>query len=173
MDAGYEPCCLDGQDYVRWLEMDEWYEPGSLEEYKKIVELGKDYAQWFETFTGTARGDAIVREYNRDWRKMHDELYDFFRREMMLKSYDEEGDPMLKLNVSQRDNFKWQFRAWMAGVKDTCPNPKLYFGRYYDLNEELRYSRFFFKHHWDPEKTVDESVKKALDKDCKFDYNAM
>ena len=164
MDDWYESCCSE--------ELDSWYEPGSLEEYQKIVELGKDYALWFEKFTLTHRGDDIVREYNRDWEKMHDELYLFFRREMMLRSNDDEEDtPLEKIDVSQRDNYRWQFRAWMAGVKDTCPNPKLYFGRYYDLDEELRYSRFFFKHHWDPKKTVDESVKKALDK--KFDYNAM
>ena len=157
MDDWYESCCSDGQDYVRWGELDEWYEPGSLEEYNYIVQLGKDYAQWFETFTGTARGDAIVREYNRDWRKMHNELFVFYRHEMLLESYDdEEVYPLQEIDVSQRDNFKWQFRAWMIGIQDTCPNPKLYFGRYYGLIEELRYKRFFFKHHWNPEKTVDD-----------------
>ena len=55
----------------------------------------------------------------------------------------------------------------------TCPNPKLYFGRYYGIDEYLRYKRFFFKHHWDPEKTVDESLIKKLDEACNFDYNAM
>ena len=174
MDDRYEPCCSDGLDDIRWGELDCWYEPGSLEEYNHIVKLGKDYAQWFETFTGTARGDAIVGEYNRDWEKMHDELFAFFNNEMMLKSYDdEEVYPLQEIDASQRDNYSWQFRAWLDGVKNTCPNRKLYFGRYYSLIEELRYSRFFFKHLWDPEKTVDESVKKALDKDRKFDYNAM
>ena len=137
--------------------MDAWYEP-CLEEYKKIVQLGLDYARWFEDFTGTARGDDVVAEYYGDWRKMHDELFVFFHHEMLLRSNDEEDSPMLKIDVSQRDNYKWQFRAWLARVKDTCPNPKLYFGRYYDIKEHLRYSRFFFKHHWDPEKTVDESL---------------
>ena len=159
------------------LKMDAWYEP-CLEEYKKIVQLGLDYARWFEDFTRTDRGDDVVAEYNGDWRKMHDELFAFFNNEMLLGSNDEEGDPMLKLDVSQRDNYKWQFRAWMTGVKNTCPNWKLYFGHHYGIKEQLKYSRFFFKHHWDPEKTADESLMKTLygsnwDKDYKFDYNAM
>ena len=29
------------------------------------------------------------------------------------------------------------------------------------------------KHHWDPEKTVDESVLEELKKQYNFDYNAM
>ena len=168
MDEWYEPCCSEEDK-----ELDSWYEPGCLEEYKYILQLGKDYAQWFEKFTLTHRGNTIVGWYNRDWRKMHDELVDFFHREMMMKSYDEEDDPLIKIDVSQRDNFKWQFHAWMAGVKDTCPNPKLYFGRYYGIDEYFRYKRFFFKHHWDPKKTVDESLIKKLKKEYNFDYNAM
>ena len=155
MDAGYEPCCSDGQDYVRWGELDQWYEPG-LEERKHIVQLGNDYGQWFEKLTGTVRGDTIIGWYNRDWEKMHNELYPFFLHEMLLEIYDEEDEPLLKIDVSQRDNFDWQFRAWMTGIQDTCPNPKLYFGRYYGIKDLLRYKRFFFKHHWDPEKTVDD-----------------
>ena len=155
MDAGYEPCCSDGQDYVRWGELDQWYEPG-LEERKHIVQLGNDYGQWFEKLTGTVRGDTIIGWYNRDWEKMHNELYPFFLHEMLLENYDEEDEPLLKIDVSQRDNFDWQFRAWLTGIQDTCPNPKLYFGRYYGIKDLLRYKRFFFKHHWDPEKTVDD-----------------
>ena len=170
MDAGYEPCCSDGQDYVQWGELDQWYEPG-LEEHNHIVQLGNDYGQWFEKLTGTVRGNTIIGWYNRDWEKMQAELYPFFLHEMILKSYDEEDDPRLKIDVSQRDNFNWQFEEWLAKMKDTCPNRKLYFGRYYGLDEYFRYKRFFFKHHWDPEKTVDEKVKKELSKT--FDYNAM
>ena len=168
MDDWYATCCWEEDKTV-----DQWYEPGCLEEYKTIIELGKDYAQWFEDFTRTAKGNAIVGWYNRDWRKMHDELFPFFKREMMMKSYDEEDDPLLKIDASQRDNYTRQFRVWMAGVKDTCPNPKLYFGRYYGIDDHFRYKRFFFKHHWDPEKTVDDSLIKKLDEKYNFDYNAM
>ena len=159
----------------RWEEdktVDQWYEPCS-EEYKTIVEHGKDYAQWFERFTRTVKGDDIVSGYFGDWRKMHDELFPFFLRERMLKSTDEEDDPMLKIDASQRDNYTRQFRVWMEGVKDTCPNPKLYFGRYYGINDYFRYKRFFFKHRWDPEKTVDDSLIKKLDEKYNFGYNAM
>ena len=38
---------------------------------------------------------------------------------------------------------------------------KLYFGDSYSIKEHLKYSRYFFKHHWDPEKTVDESLMKT------------
>ena len=162
MDDWYEP---DSPE-----ELDCWYEPG-LEEHNHIVQLGNDYGQWFEKFTLTRRGNDIIGWYNRDWEKMHAELYPFFLREMMMKSYDEEDDPRLKIDASQRDNFKWQFEEWLTKIKDTCPNRKLYFGRYYGLDEYFGYKRFFFKHHWDPEKTVDEKVKKELAKT--FDYNAM
>ena len=150
MDGRYEPVCLAEDN------LDSWYEPRCSEEYNYIVQLGQDYAQWFEHFTLTKRGDDAVVEYNGDWRKMHNELFVFYRHEMLLESYDEEDEPLLKIDVSQRDNFKWQFRAWMTGIQDTCPNPKLYFGRYYGIKDRLRYKRFFFKHHWDPEKTVDD-----------------
>ena len=94
MDAGYEPCCSDGQDYVRWGELDCWYEPGSLKEYQKIVQLGNDYGQWFEKLTGTVRGDTIIGWYNRDWEKMHDELFVFYRHEMdPEKTVDDHWNP--------------------------------------------------------------------------------
>ena len=86
----------------------------------------------------------------------------FFDNELKLRREDEEGDPMLKLDVSQRDNYKRQFRAWLAEIKDTCPNRKLYYDGSDGIKEHLRDSRFFFKHRWDPEKTVDESLMKAL-----------
>ena len=156
MDAGCEPCCSDGQDYVRWGELYEWYEPRSSEEIEYMLKFGNDYAQWFAVFTGTVRGDTIIDWYNRNWWKMHTELFVFYRHEMLLESYDGEDDPLLKIDVSQRDNFKWQFEEWMTGIQATCPNPKLYFGPYYGIKDLLRYKRFFSKHHWDPEKPVDD-----------------
>ena len=168
MGAEYTtPSCKEDE------ELDSWYEPGSSEEVKYMLELGKDYVQWFEDFTRTARGNDIVGWYNRDWMIMHTELARFFRNEKMLKSYDEDDDPWTKIDVDQRDNFTWQFRAWIDSLQRACPNNKLYFGPYYGFDERLRYERFFFKHHWDPEKTVDESVLEELKKQYNFDYNAM
>ena len=148
MDGRYEPVCLAEDN------LDSWYEPRCWEEHDHIVQLGQDYAKWFERFTLTKRGDDAVAEYNGAWRKMHNELFVFYRHEMLLESYAEEDEPLLKIDVSQRDNFKWQFHAWMTGIQDACPKPELYFGRYYGIKDLLRYKRFFFKHHWDPEKAV-------------------
>ena len=129
-----------------------------LEDYKKTVQYGLDYDRWMEDFEGTDMYMSIVTEHKEDWRKIHDHLLVIFNNELKLRREDEEGNPILKIDVSQRDNYKRQFRAWLAEIKDTCPNRELYFGDSYGIKEKLRYSRYFFKYHWDPEKTIDESV---------------
>ena len=140
--------------------------------------MANNYDQWLEDFKKTDRYRSIVTEHKKDWRKIDDQLLAFFNNEMLLRCADEVGIPMLKIDASQQDNYKRQFRTWMAEIKDTCPNRELYFGRSYGINERIRYERYFFKYHWDPEKTVDESLMKALlgsewDKHYDFDYNAM
>ena len=136
---------------------DQW-----LEDYKKTVQYGLDYDRWLKDLKKTDRYMSIVAKHKQNWRKIHDQLLAIFNNELKLRREDEEGNPLLKIDVSQRDNYNRQFRAWMAEIKDTCPNRKLYFGRSYGIKEHLRYSRYFFKHLWDPEKTVDESLMKAL-----------
>ena len=138
-------------DYDQWLE-----------DYKKTVQYGLDYDRWLEDFEGTPKYMSIVTEHNCDWRKIYDQLLAIFNNELKLRCEDEEGDPVLKLDVSQRDNYERQFRAWLAEIKDTCPNPKLYYDGSDGIKEHLRDSRFFFKHDWDPEKNVDEPLMKAL-----------
>ena len=140
--------------------------------------MANNYDQWLEDFKKTDRYRSIVAEHKKDWRKIDDQLLAFFNNEMLLRCADDVGIPILKIDASQQDNYKRQFRAWMAEIKDTCPNRELYFGRSYGIDESVRYERYFFKYHWDPEKTVDESLMKALlgpewDKHYDFDYNAM
>ena len=135
---------------------DQW-----LEDYKKTVQYALDYDRWMEDFEGTPLYMSIVAEHNRDWRKIHDQLFVVFNNELKLRREDEEGDPLLKIDVSQRDNYKRQFRAWLIQRKDTCPNRKLYYSGSDGIKEHLRDSRFFFKHRWNPEETVDESLMKA------------
>ena len=53
-------------------------------------------------------------------------------------------------------------------------NPKLYMSD----EEMIKHERFFFKHHWDPEKTVDEEEMKARFgqewyKDYEYRYDAI
>ena len=152
---------------------DQW-----LEDYKKTVQYDLDYDRWLKDFKKTPTYMSIVTKHNRDWRKIHDQLLAIFNNDLKLRREDEEVIPILKIDASQRDNYTRQFRAWMVQIKDTCPNRELYFGRSYDIDESVKYERFFFKHHWDPEKTVDESLMKRLlgsewDKHYDFDYNAM
>ena len=149
-----------------------------LEDHKKTVQYGLDYDRWLKDFKKTPTYMSIVTKHNRDWRKIHDQLHAFFNNELLLRCEDEEVIPLMKIDASQRDNYKRQFRAWMAQIKDTCPDRELYFGRSYGIDESIKCERYFFKHHWDPEKTVDESLMKALlgsewDKNYDFDYNAM
>ena len=96
---------------------DQW-----LEDYKKTVQYGLDYDRWLEDFEGTDRYMSIVTEHNGDCRKIHDQLLAIFNNELKFRREDEEGDHMVKLDVSQRA--KRQFRAWLAEIKDTCPNRK-------------------------------------------------
>ena len=138
--------------------------------------MANNYDQWLKDFKKTDRYRSIVTEHKKDWGKLDDQLLAFFNNEMLLRCADEVGIPMLKIDASQRDNFKRQFRAWMAGIKDTCPNRELYFGRCYGIGESVKYERYFFKYRWDPEKTVDESLMKRLlgsEWDKHYDYNAM
>ena len=140
--------------------------------------MANNYDQWLEDFKKTDRYRSIVAKHKRNRRKLDDQLRAFFNNEMVLRCADDVGYPMLKIDRSQRDNYKRQFRAWMAQIKDTCPDRELFFGRSCDIGESIKYERYFFKYHWDPEKTVDESLMKRLlgsewDKDFDFDYNAM
>ena len=144
---------------------------------------------WLKDFKETGSYADLVNGHDGHWIKIYRELDQIFKdtvwklrneapTEETSSDEDEEVIPMLKIDASQRDNYKRQFRAWMAEIKDTCPNREIYFGRSYGIDEHVRYERFFFKHHWDPEKTVDESLMKALlgsewDKHYDFDYNAM
>ena len=135
--------------------------------------MAAEYDRWLEDYKKTPAYMDIVTKHNRDWRKIHDQLLPIFNNDLKLRREDEVGIPMLKIDASQRDNYKRQFRAWMAQIKDTCPNRELYFGRSCGINESAKYERFFFKYHWDPEKTVDESLMKALlgpNWDRRYDY---
>ena len=142
-----------------------------LEDYENTV----TYDQWLKDFKKTPEYRSLVTEPNRSWRKIQDELLAMFNNELLLRTADDVGIPKQQIDVSQRDNYKRQFRAWLAQIKHTCPNQALYFGPSYD---SIKYGRYFFKYHWDPEKTVDERMMKRLlgrewDKHYDFDYNAM
>ena len=136
------------------------------------TQYARHFDIWLKEFKETISYMSIVTEHNSDWRKIYRKLDQLFNdtvwklrneasTEETSSDEDEEGSPLLKIDVSQRDNYSRQFRAWMAGIIDTCPNRKLYFGDSYSIKEHLKYSRYFFKHHWDPEKTVDESLMKT------------
>ena len=118
--------------------------------------MADEYDQWLKDFKKTDRYKFLVAKYKRDWGLIHEQLRTVFTNDMLLKCGDEEGPPLLEIDASQRDNFKRQYRAWMTSIKDTCPDREFFFGPFYDTKERFRYSRFFFKHLWDPEKTVDE-----------------
>ena len=114
--------------------------------------MANNYDQWLEDFKKTDRYRSIVAEHKKDWRKIDDQLLAFFNNEMLLRCADDVGIPILKIDASQQDNYKRQFREWLAEIKDTCPNRELYFGRSYDIDESVKYERYFLKYHWDPEK---------------------
>ena len=166
---------------ARWLtsmtaKYDKW-----MEDYKKTAldDLDyEDYGRWLKDLKKTPEYRILVAKYKHSLEMMHEKLVAFFNNELMLSSEDEKIMPILKIDASQRDNYIRQFRAWLAMLKDTCPDQEIYFGPTYDRKHSAGYERFFFKHHWDPEKTVDESLMKTLlgsewDKDYKFDYNVI
>ena len=122
-----------------------------------LTQYTRDFDQWLEDFTGTDRYMSIVTEYKKDWRKIYDEFFVIFNTTVWkFRHEDEEGDPRLKIDVSQRDNYTRQFHKWLRDIKDTCPEPKLFYDGFGDIKELNKHSRFFMKYHWDPEKTVDE-----------------
>ena len=100
MTDNYKKSVQCSRDYDQWLE-----------DYKKTVQYALDYDRWLEDFEGTPRYMSIVTEHNSDWRKIYDKLFVIFNNELKLRREDEEGDPMLKLDVSQRNNYKRQFRT--------------------------------------------------------------
>ena len=169
---------------ARWLtrmtaKYDQW-----LEDYKKTAQDGldyedyEDYDRWLKDLKKTPEYRILVTKYKQNLGMIHDKLLTIFKYDLMLSCEDEEVMPLQKIDVSQRDNYKRQFRAWMARIKDTCPDRELYFGPSYDRKYGARYEKHFFKYYWDPEKTVDESLMKTLmgsewDKNYDFDYNAM
>ena len=156
--------------YDRWME-----------DYKKTAQDDldyEDYDRWLKDFKKTPEYRILVAKYKHSLEMMHEKLVAFFNNELMLSSEDEEIMPILKIDASQRDNYKRQFRAWLARLEATCPDRELYFGPSYDRKYSARYEKHFFKYYWDPEKTVDEWLMKTLmgsewDKDYKFDYNVM
>ena len=123
-----------------------------------LVQYTRDFDRWLEDFTETDTYMDLITEYKKDWRKIYDELFDIFNTTVWkFRNEDEEDDPRLKIDVSQRDNYTRQFHAWLHKIKDTCPDPKLFYDGFRNIKEINKHSRFFMKHHWDPEKTVDEN----------------
>ena len=122
-----------------------------------LVQYTRDFDRWLEDFTETDRYISIVTEYKKDWRKIYDELFDIFNTTVWkFRHEDEEGDPRLRLDVSQRDNYTRQFHKWLRKIKDTCPDPKLFYGGFRNIKELNKHSRFFMKHHCNPEKNDED-----------------
>ena len=159
--------------------IDEW-----LEDYKKTIEYALEYDRWFKDFEGTDRFYRVLTEQNGDTMKIHMEQMGIFNAELRLKreveeyyqqlekavGY-EEFYPSLKIDASQRDNYLRQYRAWMTKIKDTCPNREFYFGKSYGIKERMAHERYFFKHEWDPKKTVnEEEMKSRFGQDWYKDY---
>ena len=122
-----------------------------------LVQYTRDFDRRLEDFTGTDRYMSIVTEYKKDWRKIYDELFDIFNTTVWkFRNEDEEGDPILKIDVSQRDNYTRQFDKWLRDIKDTCPEPKLFYGGFRNIKELNKHSRFFMKYVWNPEKNDED-----------------
>ena len=94
------------------------------------TQYARHFDIWLKDFKDTISYMSIVTEHNSDWRKIYRKLDQFFKdtvwklrneasTEETSSDEDEEGSPLLKIYVSQRDNYSRQFRAWMAGIIDT------------------------------------------------------
>ena len=122
-----------------------------------LVQYTRDFDRWLEDFTETDRYIGIVTEYKKDWRKIYDELFDIFNTTVWkFRNEDEEGDPRLTIDVSQRDNYTRQFHKWLCDIKDTCPEPKLFYDGIRNMKGLNKHSRFFMKYIWNPEKNDED-----------------
>ena len=118
-----------------------------------LIQHSRDFDRWLEDFTETDTYISIVTEYKKDWRKIYDELLEIFNTTVWkLKNEDEKDDPRLGIDASQQDNYRRQFHAWLRNLKDTCPDPELFYGGFRNIKEMNKLHRFFILHHWDPEK---------------------
>ena len=124
-----------------------------------LIQHSRDFDQWLEDFTETDTYMSIVTEYNKDWRKIYDELLEIFNTTVWkLRNEDEyEDDPRLRMDANQKDNYTRQFHLWLHKIKDTCNDLKLFNRGFRNIRELNKLHRFFMLHHWDPEKTVDEN----------------